>query len=443
MIGKSPDQNQKNIFRPLLKEIIKPNHPLVILSKKIDWKELEEDFSGFYSHTGLPAKPIRLMVGLLILKQLYNLSDERVVPAWVENPYYQYFCGEAEFQWEFPCDPSDLVHFRHRIGKEGVERILKLSVDLQPGEDYRGRDVIVDTTVQEKNITYPTDAKLYRRIIHRCRKIAKDENIILRQSYTRIEKHLMIEQRFGHHPRRRKKANKARRKLKTIAGRLVREMERKLSPSSNEQYQHDMDLFKRVLSQKRNDSDKIYSLHEPEVSCIAKGKSHKKYEYGSKVSFAMLPGSNIVVGVVNFQGNPHDSTTLESALEQAERISGKKFKNAIVDRGYRGKKKIGTTKVLLPGSPKGKSDYQKRSMRKKCRSRSAIEPVIGHIKIDHRMERNYLKGTVGDEINSILAGAALNFKRLLRKFEQEIIFSIFNILKKGQNYRILTLEMAC
>ncbi len=425
MIGKSPDQNQKNIFRPLLKEIIKPDHPLVILSKKIDWKELEEEFIELYSHTGQPAKPIRQMLGLLILKQLYNLSDERVVPAWVENPYYQYFCGEAEFKWEFPCDPSDLVHFRHRIGKKGVERILKLSVDLQPGEDYRSKDVIVDTTVQEKNITFPTDAKLYRKIIHRCRKIAKQEHIKLRQSYTQVEKHLMINQRFGHHPKRRKKANSARRKLRTIAGRLVREMERKLPDNSFEKYKADLDLYQRVLDQKRTDSGKVYSLHEPDVSCIAKGKAHKKYEYGSKVSFATLPGSNIVVGVVNFQGNPHDSTTLEDTLIHAEKISGKQFVNAIVDRGYRGKKKIGNTNIIIPGSPRGKSDYQKRKMRNKCRSRSAIEPIIGHIKHDHRMLRNYLKGTIGDEINAIMAGAAFNFKRLLRIYEQEILFAFF------------------
>jgi len=359
MIGKSPDQTQRNIFRPLLKEIIKPNHPLVILSKKIDWKKLEGDFSGLYSHTGQPGKPVRLMVGLLILKQLCNLSDERIIPAWVENPYYQYFCGEAEFQWEFPCDPSDLVHFRHRIGKKGVEWILKLSIDLQPGEDHRGKDVIVDTTVQEKNITYPTDAKLYRKIIHRCRKMAREENIKLRQSYTRVEKHLMTNQRFGHHPKRRKKANAARRKLKTIAGRMIREMQRKLPQESLLKYKSDLELYQRVLNQKRSDSGKIYSIHEPEVSCIAKGKAHKQYEYGSKVSFATLPGSNIVVGVVNFQGNPHDSTTLESALKQAESISGKRFVNAIVDRGYRGKKKIGNTNIITPGSPRGKSEYQK------------------------------------------------------------------------------------
>ena len=423
MLGKSPDQNQMNLFRGTLKEFINPQHPLVILADKIPWEELEKEFSSYYSDTGQPSKPVRLMAGLLILKQMYNLGDETIMPDWVRDPYFQYFCGESEFQWTFPCDPSDLVHFRKRIGKDGVEKILALSVRLQGKKDLRKREVIVDSTVQEKNITFPTDVKLYRKIVEKCNKIARNENVVLRQSYTRTVKQLMLKQRFAHHPKRKKEARKAMLKMRTIAGRITRDLERKLPEGILAQYQEEIQLFNRVQQQKRNDNNKIYSLHEPDTSCIAKGKAHKQYEFGSKVSFAILPGSNIVVGAVSFQGNPHDSQTLEATLDHCYKITGKTFDNAIVDRGYKGKKMIGNTHIISPGSPRGNSDYQKRKMRKKCRSRAAIEPVIGHIKSDCRMQRNYLKGTVGDEINAILAAAALNFRRILRKIEQDIILT--------------------
>ena len=424
MLGKSPDQKQKNLFQPLLKEFINPKHPLVILSDKIPWKELEDEFRGLYSHTGLPSKPVRLMSGLLILKQMYNLGDETLMPVWVQNPYYQYFCGEGEFQWRFPCDPSDLVHFRKRIGKKGVEKILEISIKLQPRKDLRKRDVLVDTTVQEKNITFPTDTKLYVKVIEKSRRIAEKEGLVLRQSYKRTTKQLLIKQRFAHHPKRKKEAGKARRKLRTIAGRLTRELERKLPEERLSLYKNDLELFKKVISRKKSDKDKIYSLHEPETACIAKGKAHKKYEFGSKVSFAMLPGSNIIVGVVNFQGNPHDSTTLEDTLKHSKKRCGKEFTKPIVDRGYRVKKKIDKTNIVSPGPPIKNNEYQRRKKRRQCRSRAAIEPIIGHIKHDCRMARNYLKGTIGDDMNAILAGAAFNFRRLLRVIEQEIIFSV-------------------
>lgn len=425
MLGKSPDQKQKNLFQPLLKEFINPDHPLVILAERIPWKELEDEFRELYSDTGQPSKPVRLMAGLLILKQMYDLGDETIMPVWVQNPYYQYFCGEAEFQWSFPCDPSDLVHFRKRIGKAGVEKILELSIKLQPRKDLRSRDVLVDTTVQEKNITYPTDTKLYVKIIKKSNKIAKKEGLVLRQSYKRTTRNLLLKQRFAHHPKRRKEALKAQRKLRTIAGRLTREVERKLSEEKLKLYINDLELFKKVLAQERFDKNKIYSLHEPDTACIAKGKASKKYEYGSKVSFAMLPGSNIIVGVVNYKGNPHDSTTLEGTLNHSKRICGREFANAIVDRGYKGKKKIGNTNIVSPGPPIRNNEYQRRKKRRQCQSRAAIEPVIEHIKDDCRMARNYLKGIIGDEINAILAGAAFNFRRLLRVIEQEIIFSVF------------------
>jgi IS5 family transposase len=421
MLGKSPLQNQKNLFKPLLVEFINPDHPLVILSKRIPWKDMEQDFSGYYSHTGTPSKPIRLMVGLLILKQVYNLGDEPLMEEWVRDPYFQFFCGEAEFQWRPPCAPSDLVHFRKRIGKEGVETIFKLSVQMQ-GNDLRSNDILVDTTAQEKNITYPVDSKQYRKIIEKCNDIAKKEGIVLRQSYKRTVKALLLDLRFARHPRRKRLAVKAQKKLRTIAGRITRDLERKMNNDLQEQYREKLVLFYRVIRQKKQDKNKIYSLHEPDVACIAKGKSHKPYEFGAKASVAFIPGKCIIVGVKNFEGNPNDTQTLEPTLEHVQQSTGKIYKYAIVDRGYPGKNKVGEIQIIRPGSPKAKTEYQKRWMRKKCRSRAAIEPVISHMKYDHRMIRNYLKGEVGDEINLLMAAAAFNFKRLLRKIEHEIIF---------------------
>jgi IS5 family transposase len=442
MIGKSPNQNQRNLFRPVLKEFINPEHPLVVLSGKVPWKQLEKDFSDLYSNTGQPAKPIRLMVGILLLKRMYNLGDETIMDRWIQDPYFQYFCGESEFQWDYPCDPSDLVHFRNRIGTEGVEKLFQLSVEIQKDKFTRKRDLVVDTTAQEKNVTYPTDAKLYRKIVEKCNKIAKEEGIQLRQSYTRVIKQLLIDQRFAHHPKKRKKATKSKKKMKTIAGRITRDLERKLPQTILPKYQDEIDLFKRVIVQVKSDKNKVYSLHEPFVACLAKGKAHKKFEFGSKVSFAMLPGSNLIVGVKNFNGNPHDSTTLEDTLNHVKKITGKIFSNAIVDRGYRGKKAIGETKIILPNSPKGKTPYQKRKMRKKCRSRAAIEPIIGHIKTDCRMARNYLKGTVGDEMNAILAATGFNLRLLLKEIERNIILTIFKISnrKSGTYFRFQILS---
>ncbi|MGA2822809.1 MAG: IS5 family transposase [Bacteroidales bacterium] len=445
MIGKTSDQNQKNIFRPLLKEFINLDHPLVTLTERIPWNELEKEFSDLYSHTGTPSKPIRLMAGLLILKQIYNLGDETLMPEWVRDPYFQYFCGEAEFQWKFPCDPSDLVHFRKRIGEKGVEKIFAVSVQLQ-GKDIKGKDVIVDTTAQEKNITFLTDSKLYRKVIEKCNTIAEKEGIDLRQNYHWTIKKLLLQLRFSHHPKRKKQARKALKKLRVIAGRQIRDIERKLSAEKLEQYATDIELFKQVISQHRYSKNNVYSLHEPHTSCIAKGKAHKEYEFGCKTSFAMLPKSNIIVGVQTFTGNPHDSKTLEPTLDQCKRINGLTFKRVILDRGYRGITHVGDTIALIPGKIKAKTTWQKQWYRKKFRSRSAIEPIIGHLKTDCRMMRNYLKGTQGDQINALMAAAALNFRRLLRKYESDFIFYFFQsfqILFPKQVIRYFGLKISC
>lgn len=407
------------MFLANLMDFIDPGHRLCLLAEAIDWAGFETGFARLYSSVGCPAKPVRLMVGLLILKQVYNLADETVVEEWVSNPYFQYFCGETVFQWKFPCDPSDLVHFRHRIGEAGVEKILAASI-LIHGEAVLNEAVSIDTTVQEKNITYPTDTRLAVKIIEKCRKIAKAEGIELRQSYKFAVKKLLLTAN-SKSPKMAKKRKSARRKIKTIAGRLVRELRRKLSMEGLERHRKNIEIFERVLSQKIDDKDKVYSLHALEVACIAKGKVHKKYEFGSKVSLITTQKSNVIVAAVNFRGNPNDNKTLEKTLDQQERLTSVRAKKAFVDRGYKSRE-IGATQVTAPSNGNGKTKYEKTKLRECFRRRAAIEPLIGHAKSDFGMDRNYLKGETGDAINAILAASAHNFKSWMRKAVAQLIF---------------------
>jgi len=416
MLPKKKDRTQGSMFFGL-EDTLNQKHPIYILANKVNWQLFEDSFTPLYcSDNGRPAKPIRLMVGLLILKHLRNISDESVVEQWSENVYYQYFCGQKEFIPVEPCEASELVHFRHRIGESGIELILKESIRIN-GNDSHDSTASIDTTVQEKNITFPTDSKLHRKIIDKCRKIAEKENLPIRQSYTRTLKKLSLDQRFRNHPRNKWKARKADRKEKTIAGRLVRELERNLLPNSR--YQSQIDLFKRILSQKKSDTNKIYSVHEPDVQCISKGKEHKKYEFGNKVSIIYTQTTGVIIGAMGFR-NPYDGHTVEPALEQAERLLGKRtIKTLIGDRGYKGKRQINETTIEIPKpfSNKKQSQYQQNKLKKQFRRRAAIEPINGHLKTDHRLNRNFYKGITGDNINVMLAAAAFNFKRMMNKWK--------------------------
>lgn len=437
MVGKRDKSPQLSIFDTPLERFINLNHELCILSTKIDWDSIEEDFSIYYSEIGRPSVPIRRMIGLLLLKHIYNLSDEAIVDRWIENPYWQYFSGELIFQTDKPFDPTEFIHFRKRIGKEGAERLLKLSVQLF-GKEAQEREVLIDSTVQEKNITYPTDAKLHKRVIDRVNKIAQQEGIVLRQTYTRTLKQLLIDQRFHSHPKRRKKAKAALRKIKTIAGRQVRDIERQFTVDQELKYQDLFITLNRILQQKKGDKNKIYSIHEPEVSCIAKGKEAKKFEFGNKSGIVLTKTTKIVVGALAFEGNPYDGHTLEEHLLQTEYLTDKKPKIGIVDRGYKGKKNINGTKIILPSAPKNRDTaYQKQKARKRFRARAGIEPVIGHIKHDHRMLRNYLKGAIGNQLNTILAGTGFNLKKMLNRIKEQILFAIFEMLNLEQFFFLI------
>jgi IS5 family transposase len=402
-------------FYSTFSEQLNHSHPLYKLALAIRWNVFDEAFSKHYSATqGKPAKPIRLMVSLLILKQVRNLSDESVVEQWSENSYYQFFSGEECFTPKPPCVPTELVEFRKRIGTEGIELIFKESIRVN-GDDANDDNLSGDTTVQEKNITYPTDDKLYKKIIKECRTIAQDEQIELRQSYTQTIKKLSTIQRFKKNKHGAKSARKASKKVKTIAGVLVRELNRKLPADSLSKHVSKLSLYEKVLLQKRQDTNKIYSLHEPHVKCFTKGKEHKKYEFGSKASFLITQNTGVIVGAMNFNNNIHDSKTLPSAIEQYERLTERKAKNIFVDRGYRGPKMINQTAICVPKIDKNITNKK----RKQHSRRAAIEPIIGHLKHNYRMIRNYLKGVIGDEINVIMAAAAMNFKRVMNLWRTE------------------------
>lgn len=434
MLAKKKSPNQSSFFFSL-EDTLNPRHPLYMLANRVDWEQLEVAFSALYCpDNGRPAKPIRLMVGLLILKHIRNISDESVVEQWSENLYYQYFCGLPEFIATVPCEASELVHFRKRIGESGIELIFKESIRVN-GDDSHDPHVSADTTVQEKNITFPTDSKLHKKIIKKTLKIVQNEQLPIRQSYARTLKKLSIDQRFRNHPKNKSKARKADKKVRTIAGRLVRELERNLSPDSI--HQKTIHFFKQVLAQTRSSKNKIYSLHEPETLCISKGKEHKKYEFGNKVSIVKTQNTGVIVGAMGFR-NEFDGHTLTPALAQVNKLIGKEPKTVSVDRGYRGNIQIGSTKVQIPKpfNDRKQTKYQQKKLKEAHRKRASIEPVIGHLKTDHRLGRNFYKGIVGDNINIMLAAAAFNFKRMMNKWKSSF-FVFFQNLIIQLNYWIL------
>jgi IS5 family transposase len=434
MLKKLIENPQLEMFKTILTSFIHPDHKLCLLAKEIDWISLEKEFAPLYGSTGRPSIPIRTIVGLILLKQtclagrqVYNLGDETVVERYLENPYWQHFCGEIYFQYKLPFDPSDFVHFRKRIGEDGMKKIFKQSIDLF-GEDTIRREVKevrVDTTVQEKNITYPTDRKLTEKVIEYCKRIAKKEGIKLKRTYTQEIRKLKYQLRFSRKPKNYKKLNRLQGKLKRIGFKIFQDMVTQLNPIPKEAYYETFDLLFSVLTQKKDDKNKVYSLHEPDVLCIAKGKEHKPYEFGNKSSFAYTRKSGIIVGAMAIDGNAYDGHTLKPQLLQVRELTGGIIKKAIVDRGYKIKGKIGSIEIVMPKVLKKESYYMKKQREARCRSRAGIEGLISHLKYDHRMRRNYLKGVAGDKINTILAAAAYNMMKWMRVKQQEILDFIF------------------
>jgi IS5 family transposase len=400
----------------LLKDFLNAAHPLYRLAGVMNWAQFERQFGQFYADDlGRPALATRLLVGLHYLKYLYNVSDEVVVASWVENPYWQYFCGEEDFVHEFPCDPTSLVKWRQRVGVEGSEKLLKESLAAAQREavltEAEIKRVNGDTTVQEKAIAFPTDARLYDKARRALVRVAKGCNFKLRQSYVRLGKRALVNQgRYGA-ARQLKRARRATRKLRTYLGRVLRNVERGHLKLSEKQGQL-VSVTRRIFTQQRTDHGKVYSVHAPEVECIAKGKVAKHYEFGCKVPIVTTSRQSWIVGIDAVHDNPYDGVTLKPALTQVKRLTGVRPDQAFVDKGFRGQRY----------HPQGVTVYitGRRNLTpllsKLLKRRAAIEPVIGHTKHDHGMNRNFLLGKVGDRINALLSGAAWNLKKLWRHF---------------------------
>lgn len=411
-----PSSSSPNTDLPLseLARQLNQSHPLVQMAETIDWQSFEEKFGRVAKGSGgRPALPTRLMVGLHYLKALYEESDESVVSKWVENPYWQYFCGERVFQHEFPCHPTSLVKWRKQIGVDGFEQLLGQIIQtamrtsvMKPQEIER---VNVDTTVQEKAVSFPTDARLYNHARITLVRAARKRGVKLRQSYVRVGKYAFFKQGRYRVARQLKRARKYTRKLRTYLGRVIRDIERKL-PQPDAEMEVLLSRAKQIEQQQRNDSNKIYSMHAPEVECIAKGKVHKRYEFGCKVVLVTTSLSNWIVGAAAVHGNPYDGATLSDVMTQTSQLTGVAPKQAAVDKGFRGRKHHPDgLQVLVAGTRKFKG-----VLKRLVKRRSAIEPVIGHLKHDHALGRNFLKGKRGDRINALLAACGFNLRKLYR-----------------------------
>jgi transposase, IS5 family len=407
---------QGRLFQQRLSVQLNPSNELYQLSKVIEWEFLEKEFSGlFVEKIGAPAKPVRLVLGILMLQQMGGYSDEGVVEEWVENPYWQFFCGYDYLEWKKPLDPSSLVRWRKRLGKDGMEKILQSTIrsSLKSGAVSAKSlsRVIVDTTVMEKNITFPTDAKLYYSGIKRLVSMAKDCNLELRQSYTFLSKKALRKSFQYAHARQMKRAEKERKRLKTYLGRVYRDIQCKLvdSPVISKIFQPILEIIDKILTQSRESTNKVYSIHEPHVECIAKGKTHKKYEFGCKVSLVITHKEGLALSAQAIHGNPYDGHTLDKVLKDSERLSGRTIKEAFVDKGYRGHS-VKNTEIHISGKKRGLTRW----LYAKIKRRQAIEPHIGHMKNEGKLGRNYLKGILGDFLNATLCGIGHNLKLIVR-----------------------------
>jgi len=406
------------LFQAHFNQILDPSHELIQLANQIDWSRFDAAFADCYSpDMGAPGKAIRLMVGLLYLKHAFNESDESLVARWVENPYWHFlkrFCGYTHMQHECPIHPTALVKWRKRVGAERLAEMLSETISLAVREKHVPKrdleQVNVDTTVQEKNITYPTDSKLLYRCIVKLAAMAKRRNIPLRQSYVRVGKRTSIKIGRYAHAKQFRRMNRELRRLRTYVGRLIRDIRRK---TKNKDAKLETLLVKaeRIRTQQRHDKNKLYSLHEPDVQCISKGKAHKRYEFGQKVSVATTNRSHWFVAAELCAGNPYDGHTLAATLSAVETNTGVAVSDAYVDKGYRGHDYDGPAAIHIAGSG-GKR--LTRTQKRKRKRRSAIEPKIGHLKSDSRMGRCFLKGLPGDAINATLAAAGSNLLKLLR-----------------------------
>jgi IS5 family transposase len=425
---REPEEPQGELFQIDLERLIDMNHSLVGLGFSINWQSFEQSLGSTYhpSH-GAPGISTRLMVALHYLKYQHDLSDEDVVALWVENPYWQHFSGMSHFQHQLPIDPSSMTRWRKRLGDVGAEQMLRATIEagmkmrvIRAAELKR---VNVDTTVETKAIRFPTDARLYQRMREQLVKTARAEGLTIKQSYRHVGRRLLMQSSRYAHARQMKRARACTRKLKTQLGRVIREVERQTEEPSAK-LDKLLHTAHRIHEQKRQDKEKIYSVHEPEVECIAKGKAGKQYEFGNKVSVAVSSRGGWFVGVKSFTGNPYDGHTLAAQMKQVESLIANQVSEAYVDMGYRGHDYDGAVTVHVDKRRRGRTSEARWRWMKR---RAAVEPSIGHLKNEHRLERNRLKGTAGNEMNAILAAAAMNFQKLLRAFWRTFLHCLMQV----------------
>lgn len=441
MHPKRPRRGPENdLFNQRLEAIIDRRHPLVRLAGLVPWDDFDERFGKFYKSRGRPAKPTRLMVGLHYLKHSYDLSDEETLARWVENPYWQYFCGCEFFQHALPIDPSSMTRWRKRIGPQDMEQVLKATIEValetgtvKPSSLER---VTVDTTVQPKAIAHPTDSRLYLKALQILVRQARKAGIKLRQSHTRLAKRAAAKAGRYAHARQFKRMRRELKRLRTYLGRVSRDVSRKIAGDGDleARFARLLGLIERLLAQKPKDKMKLYSLHAPEVVCIAKGKAHKPYEFGCKVGIAATNREGLFLAAKAFEGNPYDGHTLKATAAQAEAMTGVQIERIYADKGYRGHDYDGTAKVMLSGHKRGLTPTMKRELKR----RSAIEPMIGHAKNDGRLGRNFLLGKAGDKINAILAAAGHNLRLVLKKLAllfARILAAVVRVPAQGPRIR--------
>jgi transposase, IS5 family len=408
-----------DLFRARLDQIIDMKHELVQLADKIEWDFLDGQIAPLYSDEGRPGIEIRFVIGLLLLKHIYRLSDEGVCERWVYDPYFQHFTGAEFFQHEFPHERSDLSHWRKRLGDK-LELLLaeSLRVAHESGA-LRTKDlarVTVDTTVQPKNITFPTDAKLLHAAIKGLTRLARKHGVRLRQSYLRIAKRAaMMAGRYAHA----KQFNRHRRELRILRirlGRIIRDIRRKIAGDEQLEAAFSWPLTRadQIRSQQQRQRGwKLYSFHAPEVECIGKGKASAPYEFGVKASVvttnARAPGGQFVLHARTLPGNPYDGHTLRGIIEDTQRLTGREIERAYVDKGYRGHDVENPRRVFISGQKRGVFGRIKRELRR----RAAIEAVIGHMKAEGHLGRCYLKGRAGDAANALLSAIGYNLRLIL------------------------------
>ena len=452
-----------DFFRSRLDAMIDLRHPLAVLAGRLPWDRIEhalapkfahEDrpaeqasgsdllgdyevrFGGGISNAGRPRLSIRLMASLVYLKNAFDLSDEELVARWSENLYWQYFSGLEYFEPRPPCDATQIGRFRRAVGEEGLEQLVKSTIEtavqikaVKPAELER---VIVDTTVQEKAIAHPVDSRLLEIARHKVASAAKRVGIELKQTFAKEAKQLRRRAGGYAHAKQFRRLKRAVKRQRTILGVVMREAQRKLhaqqqaiaaggapergpaSPKAISELTMWLERAERIRTQQRHDKHKLYALHAPEVECISKGKARKPYEFGVKVSLVVTHKRGLMVGARSFPGNPFDGHILSAQLEQTTNLMqdlGRRPTQAIVDLGYRGVDADNPgVEIIHRGKYKSLTVQQRRWLKR----RQAIEPAIGHTKADHRMDRCWLPGALGDALHALSCAAGYNIRWLMR-----------------------------